>query len=79
VTGTINEYRGGTETQPRRCDSGAVLVDSTVIGNAPPIYKNQGWYATGGVFEEWISVGLPSAFPPSAHALTELTFVVLQQ
>ena len=47
-----------------------------VAGNH--FYKNEGWYATGSVYEEWISSPLPSFSPPSGHTLTFVQFIVLQ-
>lgn len=59
--------------------TGAVLGSTVTIGNAPPVYKNQGWYAAGSVYEQWISTPLPSTFPPSAHTLADIQHVVLSQ
>jgi len=41
------------------------------------IFKNQGWYSTGSVFEVWISYGTPSIAPPSGHTLTQIHHVRL--
>jgi hypothetical protein len=41
-------------------------------------YKNEGWYATGSVFEDWVTSGAPSTTPPSGHTLADIGFVVLQ-
>lgn len=37
-----------------------------------PVFKNQGWYATGNSFETWLSIGTPNATPPTGHALTQI-------
>ena len=42
------------------------------------IFKNQGWYATGSVFEEWITSPAPGTVPPSGHTLTDIQHLVLQ-
>lgn len=76
--GTVTAFRSATETQPRRADALAVAANATVIGNSPLIYKNQGYYVAGSVFEEWISIGAPSSFPPSAHTLADVSYVLLQ-
>lgn len=73
ILGLINAFYGGTHGSI----SGNVLVNALTIGDAPPNYKNQGYYVAGSAFEEWISVGLPSTFPPSAHTLTDIQHVVL--
>jgi hypothetical protein len=58
---------------------GAELI-STTSGQVANVhfYKNEGWYATGSVYEEWISSPLPSFTPPSGHTLTFVQFIVLQ-
>ena len=58
--------------------AGYVLVNALVIGSAPPIYKNQGYYVAGSAFEEWITVGVPATFPPSAHTLVDCQYLVLE-
>lgn len=78
LVGTADKFAAGTETRPRSGYPGAVFVNALVVGNNPPIYKNQGYYVTGSVFEEWISVGAPSTFPPSAHTLIDIQHVLLQ-
>ena len=57
---------------------GRVLINAVVIGDAPPNYKNQGYYVAGSVLEEWVTVGLPSTFPPSAHTLADCQHLVLE-
>ena len=58
--------------------AGFVFVNALVIGDAPPIYKNQGYYVAGSAFEEWITVGVPATFPPSAHTLADCQHLVLE-
>lgn len=58
---------------------GGVLVNAVVIGSSPPIYKNEGYYSTGTIWEVWITIGAPSTFPPSAHALSYIHHDVLSQ
>lgn len=41
------------------------------------IYKNTGFYVAGGVRESWISYGMPSATPPSGHALANVEWELL--
>jgi hypothetical protein len=77
--GTIAKFASATETRPRMGYPGAVYVNAVVIGNTPPIYKNQGYYVAGSVFEEWISVGAPNTFPPSAHTLADVQHVQLEE
>ncbi|HSX21504.1 MAG TPA: hypothetical protein VLE97_01865 [Gaiellaceae bacterium] len=78
LVGTIDKFRSGTETRPTQAYPGAVLVNAVTIGSSPPIYKNQGWYAAGSVFEVWVSTPLPSTFPPSGHTLTDIEHTILQ-
>jgi hypothetical protein len=42
---------------------------------ATTYYKMCGWYATGSVFEVWVSAGSPSLTPPSAHILSNIFIV----
>jgi len=56
--------------------SGLVGNYYTLRVGAP--YKNQGWYAAGGVYETWISYGAPITTPPSGHTLTQLQHTPLQ-
>lgn len=52
------------------------VVTAAAVANV--IYKNQGYYAAGGVYESWITSGAPSTAAPSGHTLTGYSFVVLQ-
>lgn len=36
------------------------------------LFKNEGWYAAGGVWEVWTSLLAPETVPPSGHTLTLL-------
>ena len=58
--------------------AGFVFINAVVIGSAPPNYKNQGYYVAGSAFEEWVTIGLPSTFPPSAHTLADCQHLVLE-
>jgi hypothetical protein len=55
------------------------FVGAIAAGVIQNIYKNQGWYAAGSAFEEWVTSGAPSTVPPSGHTLSDISFVVLQQ
>lgn len=49
-----------------------VAVDQPNINTGIARFKNVGWYAAGGVFEEWITTGVPGTVPPSGHTLTNV-------
>lgn len=53
------------------------VITAAAIANT--LYKNQGYYVAGAVFEEWITSGAPNTVPPSGHTLTEISYTVLQQ
>lgn len=36
------------------------------------VYKMRGFYAAGGVYEEWVAVGIPNNSPPSGHTLQNI-------
>lgn len=55
---------------------GVFASPTTSIGTL--VYKNQGYYVAGSVFEEWVTSGAPSTTPPSGHTLTDISYVVLQ-
>jgi|SRR5215831_832832 len=57
---------------------GTVYIDASTGSTSTVRYKNQGWYAAGGVFEVWISVNAPSTTPSSGHTLTDISHVKLQ-
>jgi hypothetical protein len=59
-------------------DNGFLIVTSTAANVVNLSYKNEGWYATGSVFEDWVTSGAPSTAPPSGHTLADVGFVVLQ-
>lgn len=46
-----------------------------VAGNN--FYKNEGYYSTSGLWEEWISSPLPSFNAPSGHTLIFVQFIRL--
>ena len=78
LLGIVEAFAGSTETRTPKAHDGFVLNNATVIGDAPPIYKNQGYYVAGSVFEVWISTPLPSTFPPSGHTLADIQHTVLE-
>lgn len=55
---------------------------ATFPGNAtvaPLLFKNEGYYVSGGVWETWTTTGAPATVPPSGHTLTNLQHTLLQQ
>lgn len=62
----------GFNNSLRPSKAGSVAVNATVLGGNPPNYHNQGYYVVGAVIETWVSIGVPSTFPPSGHTLIDL-------
>lgn len=45
--------------------------------SALTIYKNEGYYVAGSVWETWLTSDAPSITPPSGHTLAFQQFIVL--
>jgi len=78
LLGVVSAFAGSTETRTQQAVPGFVLNNATVIGDAPPVFKNRGDYIAGGVQETWISTPLPSTFPPSGHTLANIDHDILE-
>ena len=58
-------YNGSLDTFP----TGVFNID---------LFKNQGYYVAGSVYEEWVTPTAPSTTPPSGHTLTQIQYVPLE-
>lgn len=63
-------------------DRGFTSPMSMIGQNIPPpansaTYKMTGWYAIGAVWESWESTGVANTSPPSGHALTFVSYVLI--
>jgi hypothetical protein len=75
IDGVINNYASGTAD----LDWPAAVMNAISSGVIVKIaYKNEGWYATGSVFEVWVTIGGPSTLPPSGHSLADIGYEPLQ-
>lgn len=77
LLGVIDKYAGSTETRINLGHNGYLVTFPTGVFNIT-LYKNEGWYATGSVWEQWITTTAPSTSPPSGHSLTFTHYMVLQ-
>lgn len=77
INGVINKYASGTETRINLGHNGSAMLFPTGAINIT-LYKNEGWYATGSVWEEWTTPTAPSTSPPSGHTLAFIQYLVLQ-
>lgn len=76
LNGVIAFFSDGKRLQSVK---GSAMLNVAVSGGVAPtkLYKNQGWYTAGGIYESWIS-STPGGSPPSGHTLTNIQFVPLQ-
>lgn len=66
------EFMNGVVTMAPFTGMLTALDQSSSQGTGVKRFKNIGWYATGSVYEEWISDQAPSITPPSGHTLTNI-------
>lgn len=52
-------------------------LPTPVTGSGATVYKMTGYYVAGSTYESW-TAGTPDTSPPSGHALTFISYVVLQ-
>lgn len=78
ITGGAGELLpSSSETARGRFNPGEIILQPTGTFNIT-LYKNEGWYATGSLYEEWITATAPSTTPPSGHTLTFIQYFPLQ-
>lgn len=68
MSDNAGSYIGGildavtTPTGTKGGNTGSVIQTGVIIGENAIVYLNQAWYATGSIYESWITVGAPSTF-----------------
>jgi hypothetical protein len=76
--GVIDKFAGSPgSARINQGHNGFLVTFPTGVFNIT-LYKNEGWYATGGVWEQWTTATSPSSTPPSGHTLTFVEYIVLQ-
>lgn len=73
LTGPVNSIFRELHSQK----GGFIAANSSAVPDTL-VYKNQGWYATGGIYETWLTLHAPSSTPPSGHTLTGCSFVAFK-
>lgn len=77
LIGVITAFASSTETRINLGHNGDAMLFPIGVFNTT-LYKNEGWFAGGGTWEEWVTVTTPSTTPPSGHALTFIQYFPLQ-
>ena len=77
VPGVISAYASSTETRINQGHNGYLVTFPLGVFNTD-LFKNQGYYVAGSVYEEWVTTTAPSTTPPSGHTLTQIQYVPLE-
>lgn len=67
-----------TEFTHRGGDDGFIVLNSGATQAQILYFKNQGYYVSGAVFEEWVTTSAPQTLPPSGHTLADTQYQVLE-
>lgn len=80
VTPSFTAALSATTATSSASTSTRTISGSKTAASAGPVtqqryFQMRGWYASGGVFESWVTAGAPSTSAPSGHTLSDVIVV----